>query len=126
MPREKVGPVQGHVNYHNSQSESPLPSTIPIPLPSREMLLVILKWDINNISQVIMRTLLRVMSYILNLLFYIPIPPMVLTCTATQYPTTITSVLGISATNRLIPQMNVELMGGFRRTREGDESQHLR
>ena len=90
------------------------------------MLLVILKWDINNISQVIMRTLLRVMSYILNLLFYIPIPPMVLTCTATQYPTTITSVLGIWATNRLIPQMNVELMGGFRRTREGDESQHLR
>ena len=90
------------------------------------MLLVILKWDINNISQVIMRTLLRVMSYILNLLFYIPIPPMVLTCTATQYPTTITSVLGIWATNCLLPPTDVELMVGHRRTREVDDSQQPR
>ena len=86
------------------------------------MLLIFLKWDINNISYGIMRTLLRIMLPILKLLLYLMVLVMVLTWNATQYPINISSMLKIWTKICLIPPMDVELMGGYRHTREGDES----
>ena len=45
---------------------------------------------------------------------------MVITCTAIQYPIMITYILGIWTTNFLIPPTDAEMMGGHRRTGEGD------
>ena len=73
-----------------------------------------------------MGTLLRIMSPILNLSFYITLLIMVLTWPATQYPINIVSILGIWTTNCLIPPTDAEMMGGNRRTREGDDSLCLR
>ena len=57
---------------------------------------------------------------------YITLLIIVLTWPAIQYPIKIASILGIWTTNFLIPPTDVELMGGHRRTREGDDSIFLR
>ena len=67
------------------------------------MLRVFLKWSIKNISHIIIRTLLRIMFPVLNLLLYIMLLIMVLTWPATRYPIKITFILGIWTTNCLIP-----------------------
>ena len=117
---------QGHGYYKNSQSASPMPSTLTLPLSRRAMLLVFLKRSLKNISHVIMRNLLRVIPPILNLLKYITLILMVRTCPTTQYPINISSILGIWETKFPIPQIDTELMVGCRFTMKGDESLCLR
>ena len=78
------------------------------------MLLVLLKWYLNNISHGIMRTLLRIMFPILNLLLYITLLIMVLTWPVTHYLIKIACILGIWTINCLIPPTDAELMGGCR------------
>ena len=73
-----------------------------------------------------MRNLLRIISPILNLLLYIELLVMVITCTTTQYPIMIKFILGIWTTNCLIPPTDAGLIGGHRRTRERYESLLLR
>ena len=73
-----------------------------------------------------MRTLLRVVSPILNLLFYITLLLMVLTWTNPQYPIKIASILGFWSTNCLVPPTGAELMSACRHTRERDYSLCLR
>ena len=90
------------------------------------MLLEFLKWDLKNISHVIMRTLLRFFPPISNLLFYITLIIVFLIFPAIQYPINITSNIGIWTTNFIISPMDVELMGGYRCTREGYEYLCLR
>ena len=90
------------------------------------MILVFLKWSLNNMLHGITRTLLRIMPHILNLLLYITILIMVLTWPATYYPIKIKSIIGIWNINRLIPPTDAEIMGGNRRTREGYEYLCLR
>ena len=95
-PVKWVSLVQGHGYYQNYQTSPPRPPTLPLTLQIRSMLLVILTWTLKKISHGILRTLRRVISPILNLLLYITLLIIVLTCTATQYPIKIASVLGIS------------------------------
>ena len=66
------------------------------------------------------------MSPIINLLLYITLLLMVLTWPVTQYPIKIALIMGIWEANCLIPPTYAALMGGLIRTREGNESQHLR
>ena len=63
------------------------------------MLLVFSKWYLKNILHGIVRTPLRIMFPILNLILYITLLIMVLTWPATQYPINIASILGILTTN---------------------------
>ena len=126
MTRETISTRKEHEDYHNCQSESPIPSTLPLPLPSRAMLLVFLKWALKNISQGITRNLLRVMCSILNLLLYITLLLIILTWPTTQYPINIASILGIWEKYYLIQPTDTELIGGYRCTREGCDSPHIR
>ena len=66
------------------------------------MLLVFSKWYLNNILHGIVRTPLRIMFPILNLILYITLLIMFLTCPAIHYPINISSILGIWNTNCLI------------------------
>ena len=68
--------------------------------------MVLLKWVLYNVSHVIMRILLRVMSPILNLLLPITLLFVVLTWTTIQYPIKITFILDIWAKNCLVPSID--------------------
>ena len=90
------------------------------------MLLVFLKWALDNISHGIMKTLLMVYLQILNLLLYIKVLIVVTNWTTIHYPIKNTSILGICTTNYLIPPIYTELMGGHIHMRKGDNYLCLR
>ena len=98
----------------------------PILLTIRTMLRVFPKFPLKKNSHGIMRTLLRIVHPILNLLFYIILLITVLIWTAIQYPIKIASILGIWTTNSLILPTEAELVDRHRRKREGYESLCLR
>ena len=75
------------------------------------MILIILKWELQNISHGVMRIILLVISPILNIFLHSRIILMVLTWPAIQYPIKTSSVLGISSTKLLIPLTDAEVMG---------------
>ena len=73
-----------------------------------------------------MRNLLKIFLTILNLLLYIKILIMVITCTANHYSINIESILRSWTTNLLIPPTYAELMVGHRHTMDGDNPLCLR
>ena len=86
------------------------------------MLLVLLKWALNNTAHVIMRTAPRIFYPIIKLLLHITLLILVLPCPTIQYPMKVPSILGIWTINCLVQPTDMELMGIHRRTREVHES----
>ena len=90
------------------------------------MTLILTKWLLNNISNIIMRILLRVTSPVLNLFLHITLLLMFLIWPASQYLIKITSIKGIWETNCLIPATDAELMVRHIHMREVYVPHHLR
>ena len=90
------------------------------------MILLILKWILQNNSHGTIRIILTVISRINNILLHIVLLPMVLTWTAIQYLIKIALILVIWEINCLISPTEEDLVGGIRLTREGYGHQQLR
>ena len=73
------------------------------------MTLILFTWVLHNIWHGIKKILLRVMTPILNLFFYVTLLLMVLTWSTIKYLVKFTYILGIWETNCLILMMDMEL-----------------
>ena len=126
MSKPSFSNGQGHRDYKNFQSASPMPSTITLPLTIRAILLAHFKWTLKNTAHGIMRKLLRIFYPILNLLFLVKFLTMVLTWPAIQYPTKVASIIGIWTIHYLIPPTEAKLLIRHMSTREGHDSLCIR